>query len=170
MNIQEIKAYKTSIDSMYNLYDSLYHSLTDTAAALFVEMKLGEGIGEGVYKLKGQNGDSMVGGFSVRPFVKGDTICRIIFSGGKMDAYVTKAFYYRSNNLVFTEMTVRRWRDKNPVPYKVEEYYWRGKRIGTKKTNVFPLVKDKSLIPKSLFKDGMAYLGLYGDSPGASRR
>ncbi|HWJ30228.1 MAG TPA: hypothetical protein VNS32_27075 [Flavisolibacter sp.] len=100
--------------------------------------------------MKGQKRDSIIGGFSVYPFLKGDTIYRIYFSGGRMDAYVTKAFYYRENNLFFAEMTVRRWKDYDQKPYKVEEYYQQGGKIGIKATNVFPKIKVKSLIPTNL--------------------
>lgn len=159
--VKEIQAYRVSIDSLHTLYDSLYHELTDSAQSLLTKLKLRESIGEGVYPGDGQNGHKFGGGFEVYPFFRADTICRIIFSAGKTDAYVTKSFYYRGNNLVLAELTVRRWDDQIDAPYTVVEYYWQGKRIGMKTANAFPPIKDKSLVPISLFKEGMGYLKIY---------
>ena len=60
--------------------------------------------------------------------------------------------------------------DKRREVYKVEEYFWQGKRIGSKTTNVFPSIKDKSFIPKSLFKGGMTYFDLYESDSSSPRR
>ena len=38
MSLQEIKAYRASIDSLYNLYDSLRQTLNDTAETLLKEI------------------------------------------------------------------------------------------------------------------------------------
>lgn len=67
----EIKAFKGSIDSLYNIYDSLHHILNDTAAALLEDLKLGESIGEGVYYEEPEkNVLKTEGGFSVLYFCK----------------------------------------------------------------------------------------------------
>lgn len=150
---KEINSYRASVDSLHTLFDSLRHELTDSAEASLKRLKLGESISEGVYPGNG--------GFEIYPFSSGGTICRIRYSAGKTDAYVTKTFYYRGNNLVLAELTVRKWDDQVDAPYTVEEYYWQGKRIGRKTSNVFPQIKDRSLIPESLFKEGMGYLKAY---------
>lgn len=91
-------------------------------------------------------------------FAKADTIYRISFSGGKRDAYVTINFYYRNDSLLYSEMTVRLWNDQTNKDYRVEEYYWKNKLIVKKEMNSFPASIDTSLIPDSLFQEGIKYL------------
>lgn len=159
-NVKEIKAYRQIIDSLHNLHDSLRHALTDEAEAQLNELKLSERIGEGVFYKQGINSSETEGGFSVYTFFKNDSICRISFSGGRNDAYVTKDYYFRNNRLVFAEMKVRRWEDQVNKPYQVEEYYSGQKIIARKTENQFPKVSERSLVPGSLLEDGMYYFNL----------
>jgi hypothetical protein len=158
--IKEINNYREMIDSLHALYDSLRHSLADESQAKLEELKLSESIGEGVFDDQRKNGFETVGGFSVYIFYRHDTISRIAFSGGKNDAYVTKVYYVLNNRPVFSEMTLRQWKDLTNKPYKVVEYYSDKKIIRKKTENLFPKIVDKSIIPNSLFQDGMKYINL----------
>ncbi|MES2430755.1 MAG: hypothetical protein V4556_07435 [Bacteroidota bacterium] len=159
-NVDKIKKYASYVDSLRNIF-SLRHELNDTAEALLKELELSESIGEGDFEKIEGNTTKIDGGFDVYVFSKQDSIFRILFSGGKGDAFVTKTFYYQQGYLVYGKMTIRQWKDQIKQPYLVEEYYQNNRRIVKKVMNKFPFIIEKSLIPVSLFNDGKSYFNLY---------
>jgi hypothetical protein len=162
--IAYIKKYKASIDSLHALYIIVQKSLDVDSMRMAGELGMGEGIAEGVYPY-GVNDSKVEGGFSVYTFSKKDTTYRLYYEGGRNDAYVTKTFYYKNDTLLYGEMTVRRWDNLVKKPYTVQEYYWHNKRIASNTMNEFPSIREKSLIPVSLFKEGMEYYELYRYKP-----
>jgi hypothetical protein len=126
---------------------------------------MGEGVGDGEYEWINKDGSKGYGGFEVYIFSKDSVTYRIYYGGNKRGVYVTKTFYYENGMLVYGEMTVHREGPHPTTLYIVEEYYWNNKRVAKITKNKFPVIEDRSLIPVSLFKEGIKYYDLYRYKP-----
>jgi hypothetical protein len=147
--INEVKAYIKHIDSLLDSYQEVEQPVT---------VSLSHADGEYTEWIKGEL--KHVGGFGIRmmgnlPF---DTVFYIDYGGGRNDAYVTQKYYFRKDELVFAEMTVKRWEDQFKKPYKKIQYYLDNRAVFTATENKMPETKDKALIVSSLYKEGMKYL------------
>ena len=163
--IAHIKKYKASIDSLHTLYYTLSKSLDEDSMRLFWSTGMGEGVGDGEYEWTNKDGSKGYGGFGVYIFSKDSTTYRIYSSGNKRHVRVTKAFYYENGMLVYGEMTVQREGPHPSTIYTVQEYYWNNKRLARITKNTFPVIEDRSLVPVSLFKEGIKYYDLYRYKP-----
>jgi hypothetical protein len=162
-HVNEIKNFVKHIDSLKNMYDSLNYALTDSAEIKLKCLSLNEGIGEDEYYEFSGDTPKIIGGYSVYRFEKkgGDTIFRINYEGSRHSTYVTQDYYYKNNKLVYAKMLVRIWEDQRNKPFETEEYYQNNKVINVKNKNTLPKTKDKILIVKSLYREGMRYLNYY---------
>ena len=148
--LTHIKKYKASIDSLYRVYGNQGYR---------PDPKFKESVEEGEYVERGK--DSIIGGFTIFAFSVADSVYKILFEARKRETHIAIGFYYKNGIPVYCDMEVWNFKIHNNRSYTVQEYYWNNKRIAKSTKNAWPDRVADSLIPVSLFNDGVAYYNSY---------
>jgi hypothetical protein len=159
-SVVRINDYVKHIDSLKEIYDSLKNTLTDSAYAAYKKLSVEESISEGEYLDFVNDSSKIVGGAGTYIFRQytTNTIFRIYFEGGKHDTYIEETYYYNADSLVYAKMAVSRSGDQIAKPFMLEEYFINGTIIKSTEENNMPFAIDKTLIPKSLYEEGIYFL------------